>query len=419
MSNLYNANDAVVIAGGGIAGLATAAALHRFGVATEKVTVLEASSKEEFSDVSAGAAVQLTPNGLRALRLIGGEDMLNRVLAFSSIIQHNVMVLPSKETLFDNLQLLPASPPDDLPTVMVRWGLLRQVLADKLPDDCAVFNQKVVACRKDGDTIHLALESTAGIQTTAALSTSSTLVIAADGKASFFRPTPLVGGRRVNLKAVVNAEPPMPGKETTTYSLFSPTGLACFLGPAGPGWTYWAISIPLSEEEEEETLFYKTSRNNADEQDALKAKLLSTLEASNLSETQVHMDLIRATHASKIILQISVEAKLPPTLHDGGVVLVGDAAHAMSGSYGQCVSFALEDAATLAHCLATSRKTPAALARYTELRRNRCLEMQRKSQERLAKVMKGDMTDDVTCWIHEWDLNVSKGVQNAAIEVCG
>jgi 2-polyprenyl-6-methoxyphenol hydroxylase-like FAD-dependent oxidoreductase len=419
MSNYYNTNNimAVVIAGGGLAGLATAAALHRLGVATEKVTVLEASSKEEFSDASAGAAVQLTPNGLRALRLIGGEDMLNRVLAHSSKIQHNVMVLPSKETLFDNLQLLPASPPGDLPTVMVRWGLLRQILAEKLPDDCAVFDQKVVGCQKEGDTIHLALESTAGIQDTVALSTPSTLVIAADGKSSVFRPTPLVGGRRVNLKAVVNLQAPMPGKESTTYSLFSPTGLACFLGPAGPGWTYWAISIPVSEEEE--AMFCTTSRNNANEQDALKAKLLSTLEASNLPETQVYMDLIRATHASKILLIVSAEAELPHTLHDGGVVLVGDAAHAMSGSYGQCVSFALEDAATLANCLATSLTTRAALASYSELRRNRCLEMQRKSQERLAKVMKGDMTDDVTCWIHDWDLNVSKGVQDAAIEVCG
>jgi hypothetical protein len=28
-------------------------------------------------------------------------------------------------------------------------------------------------------------------------------------------------------------------------------------------------------------------------------------------------------------------------------------------------------------------------------------------------------TDDVTCWIHDWDLNLSQDVQDAAIEVCG
>jgi 2-polyprenyl-6-methoxyphenol hydroxylase-like FAD-dependent oxidoreductase len=103
-----------VIVGGGLAGLSTAVALRRFGVA-DRIRVLEVCSEIYFADTSAGAAVQLTPNGLSALRLLGGEDMLKRVLENSSKIKENVMVLPSNKELFDNLQVLPSSPTSDLP----------------------------------------------------------------------------------------------------------------------------------------------------------------------------------------------------------------------------------------------------------------------------------------------------------------
>ena len=64
--------DGVVVVGGGLAGLATAAALTRVA-GVQRVTVLECSSAADFADEEAGAAAQLGPNGLRALRFFGGE----------------------------------------------------------------------------------------------------------------------------------------------------------------------------------------------------------------------------------------------------------------------------------------------------------------------------------------------------------
>src|SRR4029077_11694289 len=57
----------IVVIGGGIAGLAAAVALHRRGV---EVTVYEQAG--ELSEI--GAGVQMTPNAMNALRLLGLEE---------------------------------------------------------------------------------------------------------------------------------------------------------------------------------------------------------------------------------------------------------------------------------------------------------------------------------------------------------
>jgi len=58
-----------------------------------------------------------------------------------------------------------------------------------------------------------------------------------------------------------------------------------------------------------------------------------------------------------------------PRWHGERIVLLGDAAHAMSPQLGQGCNLALCDAAVLADVLAATPTVPAALARYTRLRR--------------------------------------------------
>src|SRR5690606_36036854 len=60
-----------------------------------------------------------------------------------------------------------------------------------------------------------------------------------------------------------------------------------------------------------------------------------------------------------------------PAWHRGRVVLMGDAAHAVSPSSGQGASLALEDAIVLAKCLRDVTPVESALARYEALRRPR------------------------------------------------
>ncbi len=76
----------------------------------------------------------------------------------------------------------------------------------------------------------------------------------------------------------------------------------------------------------------------------------------------------------------------------------------MNPSYGQAASFAFEDAATLGLLLKEGDcKVEEALKEYSNQRVGRCMEIQRRSEERAAKAMRGEKTEDVSKWIHSWD----------------
>jgi len=59
--------------------------------------------------------------------------------------------------------------------------------------------------------------------------------------------------------------------------------------------------------------------------------------------------------------------------HDGALALLGDAAHPTLPFLAQGANMALEDAYVLCRCLAEDPEPPAALARYQDLRRLRCM----------------------------------------------
>ena len=85
--------EGTIIAGGGIAGLATAAAL-RSVAGVHSVRVVERLGEESFRDGRAGAGAQLGLNCLRALCAIGGEELLDFILSRGSKLVGNSVVLP-------------------------------------------------------------------------------------------------------------------------------------------------------------------------------------------------------------------------------------------------------------------------------------------------------------------------------------
>ena len=82
--------------------------------------------------------------------------------------------------------------------------------------------------------------------------------------------------------------------------------------------------------------------------------------------------LLRAT-APRTLLRHDIYHLEPPLprYHAGRVVLLGDAAHALTPDIGQGGCQALEDAVTLVHALAGEAEVPAALAGYDRARRRR------------------------------------------------
>jgi 2-polyprenyl-6-methoxyphenol hydroxylase-like FAD-dependent oxidoreductase len=82
--------------------------------------------------------------------------------------------------------------------------------------------------------------------------------------------------------------------------------------------------------------------------------------------------LIAATPAAQVLHHDVFELAQPlPSFVSGRVVLLGDAAHAMTSDLGQGACQALEDAVVLCAALVAEASVPSALARYDEQRRPR------------------------------------------------
>ncbi|MFC4908691.1 FAD-dependent monooxygenase [Actinomadura gamaensis] len=138
-------------------------------------------------------------------------------------------------------------------------------------------------------------------------------------------------------------------------------GRDCFFGytiaPDGEIW--WFANPPAKDEPSRADL-----RRLSDEE--IKARLVRLLSVDRSPAARI----VRATDGP---IGLTNQYDLPsvPTWHDGAMVVIGDAAHAVSPSSGQGASLAAEDAVVLAKCLRDLPTVPEALTRYESLRRDR------------------------------------------------
>jgi len=394
-------NGAVVV-GAGIAGLAVAAALTNIS-GVQHIHILEKSSPADFDSSHQGAALILSPNGLKALRALGGEECLQQVLNEGSHIQGNAILHENNHDHQDHHRVIEDTTlqTTGLPQVLIRWGVLRRILKEVM-DDTHVHistnveatsyqvceNARVQVINKDGCKIFIPNDNYDD--------DSTPLLIAADGIDSHFskllHPTKNIKDNgRVNIKAVINKS--LPSKNGITYSYFE-GNIACFAGPAGDDYTYWAISLPSSHEDHLETASVDLEKT--------KIHLLMTL--SRIEVPPFIIELIQDTAPELIFVRQSQESIRVSELYSRhNVVLVGDAAHAMSPSYGQCGSMALEDAVTLACCIKMNDSLEEALSNYSQARTSRSEEMVKRSAERTKKAVTGEPTEDVSQWIFQWE----------------
>lgn len=322
------------MAGGGIAGLASAIAMSKAGH-----DVLVAERASELREI--GAALSLWPNALTALDCLGlGEQVRSHSIEAptASILSRRGRPL----VRFDTDAMRAAL--GGLPVVMLRADLQSVLLEACREMDVEVRRSATVRdVRVDPDGVMAVTD--AGEEHAEAL-------VGADGINSLVR-TWVVGHddrrdcHRTAWRAVIAN---VGGLITDTWLSVGP-GLQLIASPAPRGLAYWAADTPKYVPVGDPTTGSKSE--------------LSRLFGNWHNPIPAIID---ATPAEDLIISDIFDRRPPSRLSRDRVVLVGDAAHAMTPDLGQGACQALEDAAVLLACTKDTPLAPDLFAAFEKRR---------------------------------------------------
>ncbi|MET0360378.1 MAG: FAD-dependent monooxygenase [Sphingobium sp.] len=357
----------ILIGGGGIGGLTTALAMLREGY---EVEVYEGA--RTWGNV--GAGVTLAPNAMIGFDHLGiGDAIAARSMEpDTQAVRH----------WSDGRVLLTLERGDRMrreygaPYLYTHRADLHEILADAVTDA--------------GGTIHLASRIAsvaadaegASITLTDGRTASGDLLVGADGVKSvvrqMFEPAPAHFTGHIAFRAVVPVTEALrefadrpgsvigPGRIVVFYPLREGSLINIVFFARQSGWTEEGWTIPATRAE------------------------LREIFAGWCQPVQTMID--EAIEGQLFKWAINARAPLKSWTIQDRIVLMGDAAHAMTPFMGQGASSAIEDAVILARALKASDDLPAALARYEAARIERTTMIQAESNAN-ADRMQGDDTD--------------------------
>ncbi|WP_433241357.1 FAD-dependent monooxygenase [Streptosporangium sp. CA-135522] len=341
--------DPVVVAGGGIGGLALAIALRRARIG---VTLVERATR--IADV--GSGLVLYPNGITALDAIGA-----RLGAAVRAAGHVAVPGDERPLLASDGRVLGVDPIGELgrrfgtPQVTVLRSALQNALLEEAVASGADLRTGVAV---DGHTDR-------GDRVDVALSDGTTLradvLVGADGVRSGVRRR-LLG----DLPPVYRGYTSLRGRTAAPAAyplglIASGPGVDLFAGPTGHGQLYWTAKITAP-----------AGVWPAMDPAAAMSALLDRLTGWDDSIAGI----ICGTDLDDGIVVTDIVDRDPvPEWSFGRVTLLGDAAHPMTPAAGQGAGMALEDAVVLAAGLRSRADVPAALKAYSAQRAPRTAEV--------------------------------------------
>lgn len=362
---MSNANKTVAVVGAGIAGLTTALALRAEGF---DVDVYEAAAKPR----EVGAGITLAPNAMRGLRYVGVEDEI-----VSAGIEPGMQYISHWQDGRTLVEIDRSGTREQyqVPYIYIHRADLQSLMFDKAhAKGVRVQTGKRLLAIEDPEDSGA---GSGGASDTTVLrfaddtSASADLVVGADGLKSvvrgLFQPAPASFTGHIAFRALAPVDesvrhlaegPGMhigPGRMAVRYPLRASSILNLVFLARQDGWTEDGWSIP-AQRRELEALFEGWC---ADVQHLIAAARAETLHK----------------------WAINAHAPLPTWCRGDRVVLVGDAAHAMTPFLGQGASMAIEDAVVLARALASCDSIGDGLARYEGARLERAHFVQRESNQ--------------------------------------
>jgi 2-polyprenyl-6-methoxyphenol hydroxylase-like FAD-dependent oxidoreductase len=331
-----------VVVGGGIGGLTAAVALRQVGW---RVTVLERAAR--FGEIGAGIA--LLSNGLRCLDAIGlGDAVRGNGLPVLAIGMRTAAGRWLSRIDGDGADLEARM---GTTTVVIHRAELHRILRDALPAAALVAGVTTTGIDGGADGGPAEVRFRQGNQDALL---RAELVVGADGVHSWVRAqrwpdarAPVYSGS-TNWRAVTTAA----SAAVSEMSLSWGQGTEFGVMPLLDGRTYWYAAANAGEAE-----------RNPDELEELRRRFGAWHEP---------IPAVLAHTQPGVVLRHDIYwlPKLD-SYHRGSVVLLGDAAHAMTPNLGQGGGQALEDAIGLAAAVSRTPDVATAVARYDHERRAR------------------------------------------------
>ncbi|PWI19912.1 monooxygenase [Streptomyces sp. Act143] len=305
----------VIVIGGGIGGLAAAAALHLGG---HRVTVLERARSLE----PVGAAISLAPNALRALDVLGIGDLIRDLAAW----QGDGGLRTPRGRWLSRTSATAAAERFGGPLVLLHRATLVDRLAALLPPG-TVRTDAASTLLDPGDARCPARVRTPDGELEA------DLVVAADGVRSAVRGALFPGhpGAVYSGFTTWRVVIPVPGVEFASHETWG-RGRIWGTHPLKDGRVYaYAAAVTPAGQHAPDDERAELLRRYGDWHDPIPAVLAAARPEDVLRHDVHHL------------------ADPLPAFHHGRVALLGDAAHAMPPTLGQGGNQAVEDAVVLAH----------------------------------------------------------------------
>ncbi|CAN5223373.1 FAD-dependent monooxygenase [soil metagenome] len=345
----------IAIVGGGMGGLASAAALRQAG---HDVTVYEQA--RQFTRL--GAGIQIGCNAMHVLRGLGLEERLRADTFYPRSWSNRDW--KSGEVLFDILFGTDAEQAYGAPYLLAHRGDLHAALAGAVPPEHVKLNHRLTGIDQTADGVHLTFEN--GHVATA------DAAIGADGVHSIVK-TMLFGDDAPNFTGRIAYR--------TVYPIERLNGVDVLNCTKWWGEDRHVVIYPVKPDRSE--IYFVTSQPEPGfELESWSAtgdvKVLRKAFEAFHPEARAVIDAAPEVHKRPLVDRDPLERWV-----DGKVALLGDACHPMTPYMAQGAAMAIEDGAILSRCLAGVDRDgiEAALRRYEATRKVRTSKMQFTSRQ--------------------------------------